>query len=198
MIQLNLLPPKEKKEFESTETRRWFFLFGNRLFFFLIIFILLCLSAYFYLSIILKSQEKLIEIEENHFKTSQLSQLEREIEQTNQKLQEIYNLQKDLKPMTPVLEKLTDLRPEGVYLIGLSYQKDDGQISLNGRADSREQFLVFQKNLGEEPRFIDLNSPISNLLKQRDINFNLTFKVKDNDNTMLKLPQSADELNEIQ
>lgn len=198
MIQFNLLPPQEKKALESDDRRRWFFLFSGWFFFFLIIFILLCLSAYFYLSILLKSQEKSIEVEENHFKTSQLSRFEGEIEQTNQKLQQIYALQRDLKRLTPVLENLANLIPDGVYLTGLSYQKNDSQITLIGQADTREQFLVFQKNLGESPRFSDLSSPISNLLRQRDINFNLTFKVKDNNKTRPKLPQATDGFNETQ
>lgn len=177
MIRLNLLPSQEKKDLETAEINRWSAFFSSWLLILLIIFILLCLSAYFYLFILVKAQNGLIEDEERHIKTQELEQLEKQIGRANQKISQVYNLSKDLKRLMPTLEEFTGLAPQGIYLTNFSYQKDLQRVNLNGHAQNRNQLLVFQKKLEENSQFTDIDSPISNLLKQEDIDFNLTFKI---------------------
>ena len=177
MLKLNLLPSQEKKELKTAEMNQWFILFGGWLFFFLIIFILLCLSVYFYLSILVRAQNDLMEAQERHNKTQELAQFEKQIQEANQSVSQVYGLQKGLKSLTPVLEELVGLAPEGVSLTDFSYEKSFSRIELNGRALLREQFLIFQKKIEESPDFTDIDSPISNLLKQKDVDFVLSFKI---------------------
>lgn len=190
MIQFNLLPPQEKKELEIAEISGWIVSFGAWLLVVLIIFALFCLSIYFYLSILLKAQNRLIETEKSRLETQQLSQFEEEIQVANQNIDQIYNLQKNFEFLTPTLEKLAKAAPPGIYLTAFSYKSGTHQIDLSGRADKRDQFLLFQKALEESAWADELNSPISNLVKQTDIDFHLTFKVRGNSNSFSipKLP----------
>ena len=120
-----------------------------------------------------------MEIEKSRLETKELIQLEEKIKGANQKIEKTYGTLRDFKRLTPFLEELAGLIPSGVYLTNLSYQKDAVQIQLNGRADSRENFLLFQKTLKKNPLFTGINSPLSNLVKQKQIDFTLTFKTSD-------------------
>ena len=118
-----------------------------------------------------------MEAQERHNKTQESAQFEKQIQEANQSVSQVYGLQKGLKSLTPVLEELVGLAPEGVSLTDFSYEKSFSRIELNGRALLREQFLIFQKKIEESPDFTDIDSPISNLLKQKDVDFVLSFKI---------------------
>lgn len=64
-------------------------------------------------------------------------------------------------------------RPEGVRLTGLSF-RDDGTIALLGVADERRQLLNFLDRLKAEPVFLAVESPVANLIHERDAPFTLT------------------------
>lgn len=178
MLRLNLLPPQEKKELELAEIGHWFISFFGLILVILMIFSLLLFSTYAYLSILVKAQNELIAIEQSNVEiVGQVKQIEEKIKQTNQNLSQIYHLQKDFVCWSPILEELARTVPQGIYLTNFSYQALTNQVNLNGRAETREQLLIFQQTLKENPQFIELEAPLSNLLKQRDIDFSFSFKL---------------------
>jgi Tfp pilus assembly protein PilN len=178
MLKLNLLPPQEKQELERSEIAHWFISFWVMILVGLIIFSLLLLGTYWYLVILLKAQNELIAIEQSNVAMiKQISQMETKIEQINQNISQIYLLQKDFIPLTPILEEIAKIVPQGIYLNNFSYQASTHQVNLNGHAGQREQLLLFQKALEENPCLIELEAPLSNLLKQKDIDFSFSFTI---------------------
>lgn len=177
MFKFNLLPPKEKKELSLNAINQWFVFFCGFLLVLVIIFTLLCLNSYLYLYIIIKSQNQLIEAEEKNAKAQELIQIEEKIKQTNQKIRKIDQLQASFICWTPILEEITVTVPSGIYLTSFLYQSGKDKASLSGHADTREKFIEFQDSLKESPVVIDLVSPLSNLTKKQDINFNFNFKI---------------------
>ncbi len=177
MLKLNLLPLQDKKNLESAELSRlvaslavWFLIF-------LIIFTLLLVSTYFSLSILLEEQKKLIEIRQSDLKTQEVLEIEEKIKQANQLVKQIYLKQEEMILWTPLLEKMTEIIPSGIYLTNFFYQKTDNQITLNGWADWRENLLYFQELLEKNSFFEEVEAPLSNLIKQSDINFSFTLKL---------------------
>ena len=176
MLKLNLLPSQDKKDLELAELSRliaslavWFLIF-------LIIFTLLLVSTYFSLSILLEEQKKLIEIRQRDPKTQDMLEIEEKIKQTNQTVKQVYLKQEEMILWTPLLEKMTKIVPSGIYLTNFSYQATDNQITLNGWANWRENLLHFQESLEENSLFKEVEAPLSNLTKQRDIDFSFTLK----------------------
>ena len=176
MIRLNLLPPQEKKRLELTKFNSllafltvWFSVF-------LIIFVLLLLSAFFSLSILLQEQRKLIEIRQSDPKTQYLLEIEEKIKQTNQIIKQVQLKQSEIILWTPLLEEISEIVPSGIYLNNFSFRTAKNQISLNGWANYRENLLGFQKSLEESSFFEEIEAPLANLIKQKDIDFNFTFK----------------------
>jgi len=178
MLELNLLPSQEKKEVELANLSRlvaslsvWFLVS-------LIIFALLLASTFFYLSILLRAQNRLIEIRQNDPKTQRLVEIEGKIQQANRRINQIYLKQNDLILWIPLLEEIANLTPGGVYLTNFSYQLAENQIYLRGWANTRDNLLSFQNLLEESPFFVEIEAPLSNLLKQNDIDFSFTLYLK--------------------
>lgn len=176
MFKLNLLPSQDKKDLELASLSRliaslaiWFLIF-------LIIFTLLLISTYFSLSILLEEQKKLIEIRQSDPKTQGVLEIEGKIKQANQIVKQVYLKQEEMILWTPLLEKMTRIVPSGIYLTNFSYKAVDNQITLNGWADWRENLLYFQESLEENSFFKEVEAPLSNLIKQRNIDFSFTLK----------------------
>ena len=55
----------------------------------------------------------------------------------------------------------------------------DSKVTLKGVARDREALLNFIKNLQDDPMFAEVGSPISNLIENHDIPFNISMKVQE-------------------
>lgn len=178
MINLNLLPPEEKRESELIKAG--FNLRGFIFCFFVsfLIFVIFLTNTLLCLSILLKAQDELVEIRQNDKKTQYLLEMENKIKEINLGMERIIQKQKELFLWTPLLEEMTKIVPQGVVLTGISYSPSNKRISLNGLADNRENVLLFQKALEKSKSCADIEAPLSNLLKQKEINFTFTFKPK--------------------
>ncbi len=177
MIKLNLLPPQQKEELRLVEFNRLLVSFAFRFSIVLVIFILLLISSYFCLLIIIRAQNNLIEVRQNDEKAQYQAEVEQRIEQINQEVGKISVKQDKLIIWTPILERLSKITPRGLYLINFSYQASNNKVSLTGWAENRDKLLRFEKLLKETPYFGEVEAPLSNLIKQTDINFSFIIKV---------------------
>jgi len=177
MFKFNLLPPEEKKEIAVHEITQWFAFFLRSLIILAIIFAVLCLNSYIYLYVIVQSQGSSITIEESSVKTQKLQEIEEKIKQANQKIDKAYQIQRGIVCWTPILEKISEIAPAGINLTNLSYQTAQNKVVLNGQAKTGEQFLNFKENLEKSQVFLEVESPLSNLINKENIDFNFNFKI---------------------
>lgn len=178
MLKFNLLSPGEKKQIELAELHRLVVIFVAWIFVFLLAFVVLLTSTFFSLSILLKSQNTLIQYREQDEKNKYLVKIEQKIKQANQKLDRVYLKQSNMIIWTPILEKLAKITPSGVYITNFSYQSSNEQINLGGWADNRNKLLVFQDSLEQASDFVKVDAPLSNLIKQSDISFGFILYLK--------------------
>lgn len=76
-----------------------------------------------------------------------------------------------------VFDTAIGYKPNTVALTGMVYQEgSEGELTfiINGVADNREDLLVFSQDLKRDTLFDDVELPVSNLAKDRNINFTLT------------------------
>jgi Tfp pilus assembly protein PilN len=78
---------------------------------------------------------------------------------------------------TELLLRLADLVPGGVSLSRLSTK--DYQVFIAGNAKTRDDFLLFEKQIKAEACFSDFNIPVSSLFSQENVDFQIDFSVKD-------------------
>jgi len=176
MIKINLLPPAEKKQLELASFIRLAVSFSIWILVFLIVFIIFLASTYGSLAIMLKDQNRLIEIRRADHKTQRLVEMEETIKKVNDQLVNIHLKQKELIVWTPVLEELSEITLNGIYLNNFVYQESLNRINITGLANNRDTLLFFQGQLEDSPYFIEIDAPLSNLIKQTNINFSFSFQ----------------------
>jgi hypothetical protein len=73
------------------------------------------------------------------------------------------------------IEKVISKKSPGIRITSFSWEDDKGRmmISVSGVAQDRQSLLAFENSLNSSKYFSEVTLPVSNLAKDRDINFQL-------------------------
>ena len=100
------------------------------------------------------------------------------VKDLNSKLNLIQNAeQKKFLISDKVIDAVLSDKISGIKISQILYQNDPSvgkKISLTGTASSRAALLLFEQTLQDNPAFQNVNLPISNFVKESDIDFYLT------------------------
>jgi len=174
---INLLPQNQREEFLQEKRAKIIFVLGFLLLFFIFFLAILFFSIKIYLTGENQNQKFLLEKANILIADPKYKELEKEITKNNKLISQLNEFYKNQTNVVDVLEKVSNLLPEGVILTSFSYQKESNQVSLQGKAQTRENLLVFKKALESQPGIKDLNSPISNLIKSTNIDYYFSFNL---------------------
>ena len=96
--------------------------------------------------------------------------------ETNQKLR-ILSPKLDTDRPSDVIEKIVDQSLKGLRITGFLWTKVEGGITLsvNGVAQDRQTLITFENRLNASKYFSNVTLPISNLAKDKDIDFQIKF-----------------------
>ncbi len=172
---INLLPSQEKKELEIKRTIKVIAILGSLFLIFLIFLGLLLFSIKIYILSQIRDQKTLIEIESRSTESPEIQELEKNIGEANQIISQFNSFYQGQRSISEILEKISGLLPAETYLTDFFYQKEKSQIILQGYAKNRDNLLEFKKSLENQKEVQNLYSPISNLIKSKDIDFYLSF-----------------------
>ncbi len=176
MIKLNLLPSVNKEKLELANLKRLTFSLMTRIFVILLVFTFVLTSIFFYISMLVRYQEQLIENRQEDVKMQELLEMERKVSIANRKISRVDEKQNRSVYWTEIMKELTRLVPFDIYLTGFNYESKKNEIRLSGWAPTRDKFLSFQETLKESSLFDEVEVPLSNLLKQENINFDFILK----------------------
>ena len=174
----NLLPLRQKKELK----REYHLRFAAVL---LTLFIISCVASITLLLpayISVSSKKKIIEKE--------IAEVRQSIELQKGEtilalLEEVKSTVKILLPQSVKATTTAELfssisaeRPAGLTIHGFSYQhtkeKDTANLTLVGKAQTREDLITFVKELRTDARFSLVDLPISDLVKSKNLSFTIT------------------------
>ena len=175
---INLLPQNEKNTLLHEENWKLAFILEMLLLVFLILLSLMLFSVRIYILSSFEEQKINKTAEEKRAKTFETQDFRKKINTASQNLSKLDLFYQGQVDLTETLEKVSRTLPPGIYLTGLSYQKDALQIGLSGFAGLRETLVEFRKNLENEKDFQDIYFPPSSWVKSKEVDFNATFKVK--------------------
>ncbi len=99
----------------------------------------------------------------------------------NQQSQKVLNLANSRNFPQEIVFQIIELSPENISLTDLEYDMQTGQVILAGTASDREDLLNLKRKLVEEEKFKGVIIPISNLEKEKNLNFSLSFKIINNE-----------------
>jgi hypothetical protein len=175
---LNLLP-EEKKDLVQSRLRSRFLLWQLFLLFLLEVFYFLALvSMYLILNFQLGSLQTLTENADfsSQGEEKRLNTYEEKFQEMNKKVDLVGSVDRSHVYFSQVFRLLDALTPNGIVVDHLSTK--DYTVSLFGRADKREDLLLFDERLKGAPECVtDVNIPLSNLFSQEKIDFQVDFTI---------------------
>lgn len=180
MLTLNLLPEQYKYEYRFEKKKRFFVFVILSCSSVMALFAALLVSVYLFLQIQEKSLKETFEIQQSAQYVRHASDLEKEVNAANVKIDALEKARKQMFPVSPALDRLTALIKPGLYLENFSLRSAGREVSMSGFAESRDLVLELESLLAsnEIVESGSVYSPIRNILKNKDINFTFRLQLK--------------------
>ncbi len=179
---INLLPEEEKISIKREYARRLIVVIG--IFIFMLVFsaIILLLPSYFPLSSQKQSFESQLNAAKQGLSRENADEIESTVKNLNGKLVFFSQQGENTRQISVLIKQILNIRSSSVKLSNLIYQKGteekrNEQMLIQGNAASRNAFLAFAKALETVSGVSEVVSPPANLVKDVNVEFNLTLKL---------------------
>ncbi|MBU0619527.1 MAG: hypothetical protein ABII99_03960 [Patescibacteria group bacterium] len=172
MLYLNLISKKVKQDIKLKRIYAILKRFGYILIIITALFAIIILFA----KIILQNTFNQV-VEQTTLITKNNQSSNKQIKEINTRLDNIEKIQNDFIPWSFLLEDLSQDISSNINFFSIKIDKDKQQIDLKGVAVTRKGLLDFKKSIEESDKFSDIYFPINNLLKENNINFEITAKL---------------------
>lgn len=177
---LNILPSQQKVLVKREYIRRRVVVALSFLVFALIVSLALLSPSYFLTQVKAKIVRNELEV------TKQKLYAELPSDETMKSLSVAVKHAEALRPLTkPVsvyeLLRIFESKPESIKITNIAYAKLDADMSsvtLRGMAENRESLTSFGRTLENRVEFVSVDLPVSNFVKERDIDFSMTIILK--------------------
>lgn len=165
MIELNLLSPTQKEALRA----RVLYAMIERLMVFLTIETLL--AGVILLGVRIRLLQTLETVVSRQILSTEYVSANNEIRTVNETVGRIEAVQALAVPASTLLSDVVGRTPGGIIVTGLDFETRTNALRIAGVAETREKLLAYEASLRSSPYVKTLESPISNLLKKRDVNF---------------------------
>lgn len=176
---INLLPTNEKELLRLEKIYRSLMFFGRIFFAALLTLVVLLSIILAFLKIQLAEVKKNSLMENQSASAREMEALKNEVSFANQKLLMISQVRNEQKFSPLILEDFSRLTPSGIQFFSFFFDGKTQKASLDGHAASRDIFISFKTALENNPRFSQVDSPLSNLTKSTENNFHVSFEIKE-------------------
>ena len=168
-IFINLLPPDKKNSLKKTELRKTILKIGFSAVFASAIFaIFIQFCVWFILTQKKVVDDRIIQFEQNesYAKTKTSQDLLREYSLKARRIKSKISTQNDY---WKIISEINKIVPEQVYLKEVSVR--EGVLVVVGNSLDRQALIVFHEKLKKSELFGEIESPISNFVASKDVNF---------------------------
>lgn len=174
---LNLLPFQQKRELKLNLLNQAAIRVAISIIFMILILALLLLIARIIININLIETEKELSFWQSRAEIKELEILEKNIGELNKNLIFLNGLYQNQNKFSSFLENLAkdvpvDIRLDNVFL------GESSAVNISGFAPTRNALINFKNVLEKAPYVSEFNFPLSNLTKATNINFRLSFKLR--------------------
>jgi len=175
----NLLPPEQKKSIRREYHLRLATVVFSFLSFTGLVLLAFLLPSFFKINISysdLARQKN--QLEEKTPELKDVEMLTKTVSETMKKLR-ILETGLDNAALSVVIEKIISIQPSGLEIKNLSFslKEQESKVKLTGQANTRNLLLDFVKKLGEDELFSSVDLPVSDLAKDREVKFSVSFNV---------------------
>ncbi len=174
---INLLPNENKIANKKDYLRRLFTVAGVFSFIIITVSLILFLPAFFSLFFEGRDLAAQLAVLKEGDASVGTKNVYSDLNDLNSKLS-FYEKNKDEVVISVLIAKIVSLKTNGVKINYFKYEKDkNARIMINGKSANRSDLINFKKKLEDDESFSSISSPLSNLLKDTDINFNMTIEL---------------------
>lgn len=178
MLNLNLLPPEEKRDLAYIIRARAIAAVAGGLGLALIIFMALLLPTVFFVAFQKSEVVRALEIERESQRRSGISAQTAEIQSANRLAEIVLNREKNPARIYPLFESVFRDAPPQVRLGIIRFRFQERELALEGFSPARSDLLGFIAALNRNPLIKSVSSPVTNIIKEADIKFSLAVKLK--------------------
>ncbi len=176
----NLIPRERQKKTKKEFFRRFFVVFGIAISFLLCVQIIFSFVSYFFIN---SSVEN---IDDQLFSTKKLAEkkglvfFEKETKGLNNLLKEFNKNEKKLVLASEKINNVLVNVPSSIKVKKMLFdgpnKNDSARMLIIGTAQTRDVFVSFLDKLRKKEYFESIESPVSNLLKERNLDFSITIE----------------------
>lgn len=182
---INLLPPRIQKLYDSTvnlkQVKRW----TSTILAVLMFGMITALISYGYLFYRARALAAYMP-EQDHSEENLETGLEERLKQLNKQVDRLIILIDEKDTPRALISSIPQLIPEGIVITSWQYSQSIGEITLEGRTDTRDTLLSFQKRLEKEDEFDRVTVPLQSLEKESNYEFRLIIQLNHENNKALK------------
>ena len=178
MLNLDLLPPEEKLNLARVFRRRAVVGVGGGMAAVFAIFLILLLPTIFMLVAEKSELLRAVRIERDIQKKAGADRQAADAKKVNLLAEKILEYNKKRRKVFPLFEAVIRETPPSVEIERILLSSAPGEIAISGFSGTREDLLKFLNALSKNPNIEKVSSPVTNLVKERNVRFSLTAKLK--------------------
>jgi Tfp pilus assembly protein PilN len=172
---MNFLPEENKIAIKKEYLRRLFMVASFFIFSSILIGIILLSSTFLLLKGQKEDLERQLSLSQQRLAKSEAKDTVNIVQELNKKISILENGQKNISEKSAIIKNIISRKPEKITISGFLFDKN--KISIQGFSDRRDNMLNFINSLKQEKSFKKVESPISNLLKEKDIEFSISIEL---------------------
>jgi len=172
---INLLPIEDKIINKKDYLSRLILVIGFFIFAIIVIVFVLFLPVFFSLFFEEKDLSRQLDIIKAGSGSIETEKIYTDLNTLNDRLSFYEKNNEDVRQISTLFDRIISSKSSGVKIIYLKYEKSKGDtITIMGKSGNRSDFVDFKKRIEDDDFFSIVSSPLSNLLKETDINFTMT------------------------
>lgn len=177
MLTANLLPPQEKKLLKREMSRRLIKFFAGGITIVLTFGSILILPSFFALYFQERELERSFLFEKEASESLGIPKTIADFRKFDVLLDSLASFAGGASRASDILDEMIKSAGPGVAVTSLTVRKG-GEVTMLGVARGRSDLLNFEKNLRDSGRFQNISSPLSNIVRENNINFTLQGTLK--------------------
>ncbi len=172
---MNLLPPENKVIAKKEYLRRLFVTAGVFLFSTSLIAALFLASFFFALNLQKKSIHDSFFAMQEYLSAQNESELTFLVSRINAQVAELNSNQKRVKKASEIIERIIEIKGNDISIESFAFNLS--RLDIKGNSASRSGLINFVENLKKQDAFSAVESPLSNFLKEKNIDFSINIKL---------------------
>ncbi|MBI4134540.1 MAG: hypothetical protein HY471_00320 [Candidatus Sungbacteria bacterium] len=178
ILPINLLPEEARRTVRYLVWRRIAFRFGFIAAGVLVLTVVALLPAYFFVALQRGEVGRLRDIEEQDPLRPKAEAVARDVARANDAIRTLKATLTEEEPVNQLVSAILEQVPSGIYVKHVEFQRNTRRFSFAGLASHRNDILEFEKQLEKLPFVQEVVSPLSNIIRDANIEFTIQIVIK--------------------